>query len=112
MALADVNVTVTAETPKMKKSCHEMTMCDIKDIFKENFCDEMHDSNQYHDMAKAAEMMGDEELARGLYAMSHDEYTHAKFIHDHLVDWGCEIPEKERMEWYELCERISRSFRG
>lgn len=108
MALSDVNVTMTAET---KKSHHEMDMTDIKESFKEDFPDEIHDSNKYCDMAMAAEMMGHTELAKGLYAMAHDEYTHAKFIHDNLVDWGCVIPEKEMMEWHELQERIHRKFR-
>lgn len=93
------------------KSGHEITMHYIKEAFKEDFCDEMADSNKYCDMAHAAEMEGHEELARGLYAMSHDEYTHAKFIHDHLIDWGIELSEKEMMMWHELKERIYRKFR-
>lgn len=102
-----------AEMTNMEKpvSHHEMTMSDIKEDFKKDFPDEIHDSNKYCDMAKAAEMEGHVELAKGLYAMAHDEYTHAKFIHDNLIDWGCEIPEKEMMEWHELKERISRKFR-
>lgn len=89
----------------------ETSMSDIKETFKDDFYDEIEDSNKYCDMAMAAENMGHTELARGLYAMSHDEYTHAKFIHDNLVDWGCEIPEKEMMRWHELEERIRRKFR-
>lgn len=88
-----------------------MTLMDIKEVFKEDFSDEMHDCNTYCNMAMAAEEMNHHHLAEGLYAMAHDEYTHAKFIHDCLVDWGCEIPEKEMMEWHELKERISRKFR-
>ena len=100
------------EMEDKKKSMHEMTMHDIKEAFKEDFPDEIHDSNKYCDMAMAAEMMGHEELAKGLYMVSHDEYTHAKFIHDHLVDWGCEIPAEEKMNWHELEERVSRIFRS
>ena len=55
--------------------------------------------------------MGHTKLASGLYEMAHDEYTHAHFIHDNLVDWGCEIPEKEALKWHELKERIHRKFR-
>lgn len=90
---------------------HDYTMTDIKKAFKEDFCDEMDDSNKYCDMAHAAEMEGHEDLAKGLYLMSYDEYTHAKFIHDNLVDWGYEFPEKESMKWHELKERIHRKFR-
>lgn len=96
---------------KHEKSSHEYTMEDIKKAFKEDFCDEIDDSNKYCDMAHAAEMAGREELAKGLYEMSYDEYTHAKFIHDNLIDWGYEIPEKEMMKWHELKERIHRKFR-
>lgn len=104
---------VAVVTPKEmhEEHMHEIKMTDIKEAFKEDFPDEMNDSNKYCDMAKAAEMEGHTELARGLYAMAHDEYTHAKFIHDNLIDWGCEIPEKEMMEWHELKERIHRKFR-
>lgn len=107
MALADTT-NVNVDT---KKSHHEMDMGDIKNAFKKDFPDEVHDSCKYCDMAMAAEMMGHMELEKGLYAMAHDEYTHAKFIHDNLIDWGCEIPEKEMMEWHELKERIHRKFR-
>lgn len=113
MAVLPENMAVEmgATNTATKHSMHEMKMSDIKQMFKEDFPDEMHDSNKYCDMAKVAEMDGHMELAKGLHAMSYDEYTHAKFIHDHLIDWGCEIPEKEMMEWQELCERIRRHFR-
>lgn len=97
-----------------KETDHKMksyTMKDIKEAFAEDFCDEVEDSNKYCDMAHAAEMEGHEELARGLYEMAHDEYTHAKFIHDNLVDWGYEFSEKESMKWHELKERVHRKFR-
>lgn len=90
---------------------HEMSMHDVKETFKKDFMNEIHDTNKYCDMAHVAEMEGIHDFARGLYAMAHDEYTHADFIHDHLVDWGCEIPEKEMMKWHELKERIHRKFR-
>lgn len=93
------------------KTYHEITMSDIKETFSEDFCDEIEDSNRYCDMADAAKDEGHEELAKGLYEMAYDEYTHAKFIYDHLIDWGCKIPENESMKWHELKERIHRKFR-
>ena len=105
-AVTDMNVNV-----EQKTSHHEMSVGDIKEAFKKDFPDEMHDSNMYCDMAMAAEMEGHYELAKGLYEMAHDEFTHAHFIHENLVDWGCEISEKEMMEWHELKERIHRKFR-
>lgn len=107
---AESAVNTTAEVKKYKTN-HEMTVSDIKETFKEDFIDEIHDSNKYCDMAKVAEESGKMELAKGLYAISYDEYTHAKFIHDHLIDWGCEIPENEMVKWHELKERIHRKFR-
>lgn len=100
-----------ANEEKRHKPNHEMSMSDIKETFEEDFIDEVHDANKYCDMAKAAEEAGKMELAKGLYAISYDEYTHAKFIHDHLIDWGCEIPENEMVKWHELKERIRRKFR-
>lgn len=87
-----------------------MKMEEIKAAFKKDFPGEMMDSNTYCDMAMAAEEAGQTYLAKGLYEMAHDEYTHAKFIHDNLVDWGIEIPEAEAAKWHELKERIARKF--
>lgn len=109
MALTDMNM--GAELTKKAHEDHPITLETIKNDFKEDFLDEIEDSNKYCDMAMAAEEMGHAELAKGLYAMAHDEYTHAHFIHDNLVDWGCEISEKEMLKWYELKERIHRKFR-
>lgn len=110
MGLTDSTTTVSAHAEK-EKTHHTIDMNYIKDTFKEDFSDEIHDSNKYFEMAKAAEMMGNADLARGLYAMSHDEFTHADFIHDNLIDWGCEVDEKTMMEWHELKERIRRRSR-
>lgn len=114
MPLTNNETTATKETmvdKHEKKETHEMTMQDIKAAFKEDFMDEICDSHKYCDMAHVAEMAGNAELATGLYSISYDEYTHAKFIHDNLIDWGCEIPEKEMVKWHELKERIHRKFR-
>lgn len=101
---------LTEETSIHAKSHHEIKISDIKEDFKEDFSDEIQDANKYCDMAMAAEMEGHEHLAKGLYEMAHDEYTHASFIHDNLIDWGCEISEKDMMMWHELKERIRRKF--
>ncbi len=92
------------------QSRSELTMGDIKSNFKKDFLDEIEDCNKYLDMAMVAENAGSSELTHGLYAVAWDEYTHARFIHDWLVDWGCEISEKEAMKWHELKERVQRKF--
>jgi rubrerythrin len=109
MALTDMDM--GAEHTKKTNEDHTITLEMIKNDFKEDFLDEIEDCNKYCDMAMAAEEMGHTKLASGLYEMAHDEYTHAHFIHDNLVDWGCEIPEKEMLKWHELKERIHRKFR-
>lgn len=109
MALTDMNMGV--DPTKKSNEDHPITLETIKNDFKEDFLDEIEDCNKYCDMAMAAEEMGHTKLASGLYEMAHDEYTHAHFIHDNLVDWGCEIPEKETLKWHELKERIHRKFR-
>ena len=110
--ITNPEVKVGAMVEDHTKMEHDIkTMEGIKDTFKDDFMDEVHDSNKYLKMAHTAEVMGHEELAEGLYEMAHDEYTHAKFIHLNLVDWGCDIPEKEMMKWHELEEHIARKFR-
>lgn len=109
MALTDMNMGM--DPTKKSHEDHPITLETIKNDFKEDFLDEIEDGNKYCDMAMAAEEMGHADLARGLYEMAYDEYTHAHFIHDNLVDWGCEIPEKEMLKWHELKERIHRKFR-
>lgn len=119
MALSGMDTTTTTEmTGEMKKEHHEhkthyeMTMADVKCAFKKDFTDEILDASTYCRMAKVAEEAGDETLARGLYEMAYDEYTHAKFIHDNLVDWGCEISENDMIRWHEVKERLERMFRS
>lgn len=113
MALTGTTGTLMEEEERMTNhSTHEMTIHDIKDTFKKDFEEEIHDSNKYCNMADAAEAAGNEELAHYLCEMAYDEFTHAKFIHTMLVDWGYDIPEKTRMEWYELKERAERKFRN
>lgn len=110
MALGEVGLK-SDHMEKSHKSAEEMTMHDIKAAFKEDFMDEVEDANKYCTMAHTAEMAGHEHLEEGLYEMALDEYTHAAFIHENLIDWGCEIPETEMMKWHELKERIDRKFR-
>lgn len=109
MPLTDMNpvtepVMHEGETPTI-------TIETIKSVFKEDFLDEIEDANKYCDMAIVAEEKGHMQLSKGLYEMAHDEYTHAHFIYNMLVDWVCDIPEKELMKWHELKERIHRKFR-
>lgn len=96
-------------TSSMEKE-HDCSEMSVKEYFKEAFSDEMKDCNSYCDLARKAEDQGDKQLAYGLYLIAKDEYTHAKFIHDHLIEWGCEIPECEMAKYHQTKSRISHIF--
>ena len=84
---------------------------DIKEYFKHEFPEEIEGCNKYCDLAKKAEEKGDRKLAYGLYEMGKDEYTHAKFIHDYLIEWGCEIPDHQASRFRQTKERVERLLR-
>lgn len=88
-----------------------MSHDDIIKKFQADLKDEIQDSNVYMDMAEAAEKDGDERLMRGLYEMSKDEYTHAKFIHETLIMCGVAIPMDQTNEFKNLEKRIYWKFR-
>ena len=90
-----------------------MTMEEILSKLKEQFPDEIHDSNSYFDMAKVmSNCENPDKLAiKHLYAMSKDEYTHAEAIKDILIDNGVYIPTEQLTMFDELQERIYRKFR-
>ena len=88
-----------------------MSHDDIIKKFQADLKDEIQDSNVYMDMAEAAEKDGDERLMRGLYEMSKDEYTHAKFIHETLIMGGVAIPVDQTNEFKNLEKRIYWKFR-
>ncbi len=106
MALSDVNVQVAVDTEKVTKSGFKH----IQEEFQNDFLDEIEDCNKYLDMAKDAENLKHDQLVQGLYAIAWDEYTHARFIHAYLVDWGFTIPDNELLKWHELRERVDRKF--
>lgn len=93
-----------------KHSEREESLECIKSYFSKELPDEINGCCEYLDLAKKAEETGHTDLAHGLYEMARDEYTHAKFIHDHLIDWGCEIPQNEMMKYHSMKERIFRVF--
>lgn len=88
-----------------------MTMEEIIKKFTAEFGDEMEDSKMYFEMAKSAEHMGNHEMAHGLFEISKDEYTHAKFIREMLIDNGVTIPESHKAMWEDTEERMHRYFR-
>ena len=53
---------------------------------------------EYHRLSEQARDAGEEELAVWLYEIAKDEYSHAKYIHDHLKEIGYPIPNEEHIE--------------
>jgi ferritin len=115
-AIDEVVTTKTATTMTVKKTSEKMSMTmmtlpDILEAFQEELPDEIDGSNEYFDMAQSAMDMHHYELAKYLYAMGKDEYTHASFIHDTLVKYDIPVPEEQRASFEELKTRIHKIFR-
>lgn len=87
-----------------------MSLQDITKTLQEHLSEEIEDSKHYWHMAKSAEDMGNDKLAKYLYAISKDEFTHADFIHDYLKESGLMIPEAQAVAFEELKHKIGKMF--
>ena len=87
-------------------------MDEITKVLLAQFPDEINDSNMYYDLAcKAAnQCQCDKNLSHGLYEISRDEYTHAKFIHDYLIQHGHCMPEELKCKWEALQKRAEQVY--
>lgn len=83
---------------------------EVVDKIKENFPDEIHDCNCYLDMAQAAKADNRTDVAHGLYLIAQDEYTHAKFLRECMIDMGISVPKEEDHKYMDLEERLQRVF--
>lgn len=64
----------------------------------------------YFNYAEMAHKLGDSYLERGLCEIAKDEYTHAKFIHDYLVDAGATITTEQETKWMLAKDRVMHKF--
>lgn len=87
-----------------------MSLQDITKTLQEHLPDEIEDSKHYMHMAKSAEEMGNGHLAKYLYAVSKDEFTHADFIYTYLKDAGLAIPEDQVVAFEELKHKAMKIF--
>lgn len=71
---------------------------------------EIKDANEYCKMAKKAEEMGECELAKNLYEIYYDEYTHAYFIYHFLRDKDYDIPNEICEKYEDLVKDIHYRF--
>lgn len=76
-----------------------------------DFNDEMRVSNKYLDYAVALEKEGKDCLARRVYEMGYEEYTHARFQMETLIDEGYAISDEDRVMYENLKHRIKTLFR-
>lgn len=90
----------------VKNNMTEPTM----QVFKNNFSDEMKDANNYLDLAMQNEAAGNDKVAKGLYLMGKDEYTHARFIYCNLIEHCDAMPKEQMVEWNNLNCRIHSLF--
>lgn len=88
-----------------------MTMEDVSEQLVEDFKEEIEDSKKYFCMSKVAEKANDYEDCHYLIEMAKDEYTHAYFIHDFMMEHGIEISKEQKEEFEELKEMIKEFFR-
>lgn len=72
---------------------------------------EIDGANGYLDMAEAAEKMDEDGLAKYLYEMAKDEYSHAKFIKYFLEKKHVSIAQDTYTKYDELCTRMKSTFR-
>lgn len=83
-----------------------MTIEDITKKFSEGLMGEIKGADEYLTMAQAAELLGANGLAKGLYSMAYDEFTHARFIHEMLVKHGIPVMIDTKARFSELKNRI------
>lgn len=60
--------------------------------------EELEEIMEYHRLSQEAEDMGEMETSELLHEIAKDEYSHAKYIHDHLKKIGYPIPNEEHIE--------------
>lgn len=71
----------------------------------EHLKEELEDVQEYHEMALEAEKHGHIRKARNLEKISMEEFTHAKYIRDTLIDAGAYVPE-DHAECEEMWHRV------
>lgn len=74
------------------------------------FPEEMQDARKYFEMAKQADEAGEEGLAEGFMEMAHDEYTHAQFIYNEMVEEHHPIGDAHKKMWEELDAMMGNLF--
>lgn len=83
----------------------------LKRMDSHDLKDEMEVSNKYLDYAVTAEHCGKDCIARRIYEMAYEEYTHARFQMELLIDCGWTIDDECRVMYEKLEHRLHTLFR-
>lgn len=95
----------------VKNKKHKMmSMEDVSKELEKDFGEEISDSKKYLCMAKIAEKAHSEDDYHYLTEMAKDEYTHAYFIHNFMVEHDICVPEEQKKEFEELKEKMKEFF--
>lgn len=79
-----------------------MTMQEVNAKLAAEFPKEMDSAVEYHSAALAAKNAGKEMEYVYLFKIAQDEMTHAKFIHDYMIENGLHIPPDQAQRYKEL----------
>lgn len=64
----------------------------------EHMKEELEDIMEYHRLSEEAKEAGHEEVSEWLMRIAKDEYSHAKYLHEHLKKVGYPIPDEQEVE--------------
>ena len=64
----------------------------------EHMKEELEDVMEYHRRSEEAREAGHEEVAEWLMRIAKDEYSHAKYLHEHLKKVGYPISDEQEVE--------------
>lgn len=62
----------------------------------EHLKEELEDIKEYHEMSKEAQRGGMHRRAKNLEKIAMEEYTHARYIRDTLIEAGAYVPEENK----------------
>lgn len=97
---------------KAKADCYSDMTCEmvLQCLYGHDFEDEMRTSNKYLDYAVALSKEGKDCMAKKVYEMAYEEWTHAKFQKHLLLDEGYDLTDDQLMEYDRLKDRVKRLF--
>lgn len=84
-------------------------MDDVARKMMEHLKEELEDVEEYHEMSQEAARQGLHRRAKNLEKIAMEEYTHARYIRETLIEVGAYIPA-EHAECEEMWGRVRRDL--